>query len=164
MAAVTLSGHLSSSVAPSAATVLFVLGALAGFVHGGIFGYLGRDLDRPRHTALRGLAVGTALLLPTLPLAWLAAVLVAMTSASLASGQISFVLGSALGWVASATICTFGAVEGWRALQAAFERWPERRAGTLIISGVLAVLSLSFFMARPAIWFTEVRVTGVGAL
>lgn len=164
VAAVTFSGSLSSSIAASASTVLFVLGASAGFVHGAVLGYLGRDLTRTRRQIVRGLGVAALLVLPAAPVAWLMAVLVAFTSASVASGQASLMAGAAVGWAVSVGVCAVAAWEGWHALSTAFSRWPERRTGTLITVAVLAVLTLTFFRERPAIWFTDVHVTGTGAV
>ncbi len=164
VAAVTLSGSVSSSIAAPASTVLFALGASAGFVHGAVLGYLARDLTRTRSEVAEGLGVAVLLLLPTAPVAWLMAVLVAFTSASMASRQVSLIAGSAMGWVVSIGVCALAAREGWNALGTAFSRWPERRTGTLITVAVLAVLTLTFFRERPAIWFTDVRVTGPGAV
>lgn len=164
VAAVTLSGELSSSLASSTTTILFTLGALAGLVHGSLLGYLARPLDRPRSEALSALALSFLMLLPAVPLAWMASVFVALSAASIRSGDVGLLAGAVAGWTVAVVICAWGAVEGWRAFRRAFVRWPERRTGTLITVGVLAVLGLVFFLDRPVIWGTDLQVRGIGAV
>ena len=85
-------------------------------------------------------------------------------SASIISGEIGMQLGAVAGWTGALLVCAWAAWEGWRSLARAFERWPERRAGTLIMLGILAILGLSFFLNRPVIWGTDLQVRGMGAI
>ncbi len=162
--AVSLAGSLSASMASTVATILFVLGAAAGFVHGGLLGYLGRDLSRSRAHAFRGVAFGLLLLLPSAPVVWLFTILLALSVASLGSGRFELQLGAVAGWMVGLSLCAWAAWEGWLALKVVWARWPGRREGSLIMAGVLAILSLNFVTTRPEIWGTDIRVTGAGAL
>lgn len=164
VAAVTLSGSISANSAPSAATILFLLGAAAGFVHGGVLGYLGRDLSRSRGHAARGVGFGLILLLPSVPVVWLFTLLLALSPASWISDDFGLRAGAVLGWMVATGVCAWAAWEGWNALTAALTRWPERREGSLIMVGIAAILCLLFFLERPEIWGTDIRVTGIGAI
>ena len=164
VASVTLSGNLSSGLAPTGTTLLFVLGALAGLFHGGVLGYLARDLDRPRGESLRSLIHGTGAALLAAPFAWLFTFGIAFTDAALAQGELSSILVVAFAWLAGGALCLWAAREGFIALRRAFLRWPERRYGSLITAGVLAILTLEFLTERPEIWGTDLQVRGLGAV
>lgn len=164
VASVTLSGSQSSGIAPTSTTVLFILGGLAGLFHGGVLGYLARDLGHPPSRAVRSIALAVLSLPLTAPLAWLVALLIALTSAFLARGGVVPVMGVVAAWFLSLGLCLWAAWEGFRALKRAFLRWPERRAGTLIVVGILSILVLKFFLDRPEIWFTDLQVKGLGAV
>jgi len=47
---------------------------------------------------------------------------------------------------------------------AAWQRWPDLRIASIVISVVFAVLATVFVTSHPQIWWTDVRVTGAGAL
>jgi hypothetical protein len=163
VASVTLFQSQSSGIAPTSTTILFALGAVAGLFHGSVLGYLARDLERTRVQALRSLALGVLALPLVAPLAWLSALLIALTSAFFSSGELLRIAGVVLAWIAGLTLCMWAAWEGVRALKRAFLRWPERREGALILAGILAILMLQFFIERPEIWFTDLQVKGLGA-
>ena len=49
-------------------------------------------------------------------------------------------------------------------MQNAYARWPERRAGTLLVTASFAALLLTFLADRPEMWGIRLRVTETGAL
>lgn len=161
---VTLAGRLSSSIVVSSSTVLFALGATAGFVHGALLGYLGRGLECDGRSCLRTLAITALIAIPAGIAAWLLSVYVSLTAASIATGVPILVLPVIAAWLGAAALCAWAAWEGWGALRNTFRRWPEYRAGTALLILVLVVLLPSFLSARPEIWFTDVRVSGLGAV
>lgn len=151
------------SPAPAATLVLFVLGALAGLVHGAALAYLARSPGRGRREAVG--SVGWALLafLPLAPLAWFVALHVALTPPFWTRG-LPAMGGVVLSWLVAAAVSGWAAWEGWTGLRRAFLRWPARRAGATLLSLVLAVLAVSFLRTQPTIWGTDLQVRGMGAL
>lgn len=166
MAAITLSGRLSSSAVPQLSTLLFILGAGAGIAHGGLLGYLCRDPARSRSEVVGTLVRALPLAIPGLLLSWAAAFWMALTAAVIqTSGPGVLVLGGLLvSWVFGLLVCIWAAWEGIRGMVAAFRRWPDLRVASVVISVVFAVLATVFVTTHPQIWWTDVRVTGVGAL
>jgi hypothetical protein len=160
---VALAASASSGSAPSTTAILFALGALAGLFHGGVLAYLARDTDRSRLQVLVSEALGAALLLVIVPFAWFAALHIALTPPFWARGAAPRI-GVVVSWTVCLSLWAWAAWEGWQAVCRAFLRWPERRVGSLILTGVLAVLVLRFLLEHPVIWGTDVQVKGPGAL
>ncbi|MGD2067310.1 MAG: hypothetical protein PVI57_01395 [Gemmatimonadota bacterium] len=164
VASVTLLGGLDSGIAPTSTTILFVLGALAGYFHGGVLGFLARDLERPASRALWSLLLAGVLAGMVSPLVWVVSLRIGLTHAFVARGEILSVAGTVLAWAVGVTICAWAAWEGLQGLRRAFLRWPERRYGSVIIAGILAILLVTFLLERPRIWGTEIQVRGLGAV
>lgn len=162
---ITLAGRLSAGGISVVAATLFVMGAAAGLVHGGLLGYLARDPGVPRKDAFRQLGLAALWLIPALALSGLAAMWMSLTAAAL-SGSLpaTATAGVAFGWMLGLALCAWAVAEGWMALSRAFRRWPDYRWGALILSGVFGVLVAIFHTVRPEIWFTDLRVTGFGAI
>lgn len=159
-----LSNRMSPSHMAPAGVALFVLGGCTGLVHGGLLGYLGRRLDRPRKEGMRVVLWGAAAaligLIPTAVLAlW-----IAMASPALVAGRFMMSGAVLVAWVAGLVICTWAAVDGWAALRNLVARWPESRVGAPVLLGIFAVAMVAFLMQRPEIWGTDIRVTGTGAV
>lgn len=164
VAGLTLTGHLSGHALFMSATALFVVGAVLGLLHGAVLGYFGRPADTAPRTAVRQLVLAGLYAVPGLAVAWLVAVWVAMTLIAYYTGKIGALVGVGLGWVAAAAILATAAVTVLRAFRNALARWPERRAGTLLVAGTFAALLVTFLANRPELWGLRLRVTETGAV
>ncbi len=164
VAAMTLTGRLSGHALFMSATALFIVGALLGLIHGAVLGYFGRPADTSPATALRQLILAGLYAVPGLAVAWLVSIWVAMTLIAYYTGRIGALLGVALGWIAAAAILGTAAVMVVRAFSNALARWPERRAGTLLVGATFAALLITFLADRPELWGLRLRVTETGAV
>jgi hypothetical protein len=164
VAAMTLAGRLSANGIFATATALFIIGAFLGLLHGAFLGFFGRPAGVSPRTAASDMARGALYLVPALAISWLAAIWVAMTLVSFYTGRVGPLVGAAVGWVAAGTILAATAVQGLRALQNAYARWPERRAGTLLAGASFAALLVLFLADRPEIWGMRLRLTETGAV
>ena len=164
VAAMTLTGQLSGHGLLLTATGLFVLGAVLGFVHGGVLGWLGQPADMPRREALFGLAMAAAYAVPALLLAWLVAGWIAMTTVALYAGNTLALVGVGVAWAVGLVVVAMGAEEGWGALRGAYARWPHARFGTLLVAAVFGGLLAVFLTERPELWGVHVRVKPIGAV
>jgi hypothetical protein len=166
IAAMTLANRLSSSGLPQLSLLLFALGAGAGIAHGGLLGYLCRDPARTRTEVLGVLLRALLWAIPGMLASWAAAFWISLTAAVLHSQGIGWaaVAGILLSWLIGLSICAWAAWEGARGMRAAWQRWPDIRIASVVISVVFAVLATAFTTLHPQIWWTDVRVTGVGAL
>jgi hypothetical protein len=153
-----------STVDATAGLSLFAFGMVAGWAHGAMLAWFGRPRTTRAEECLFRLAHGVMLAVPG---AFVAAVL----SLSIASGPAAWQAGRAVYWLGSAAsslialgICAWASVLGVRALRNALHRWPERRPGLVIafLSGLLLVVL--FVLRRPEIWWTDIRVTSLGAV
>jgi hypothetical protein len=164
VAAMTLSGQLSGHALFMNSTALFIVGAALGLLHGIPLGFFGRPADTPPRQALGQLALASLYAVPGLAVAWLASVWVAMTLIAAYTGSFGAIAGVAVGWVGAAAILVLAAIEGWRALQNAYLRWPQRRTATLLVTASFAALLVTFLADRPELWGIRLRVTETGAL
>lgn len=164
VAAMTLSGRLSAHALFLNATALFVVGALVGLVHGMALGYFGRPLGMKPRRALGDLARSFLYAVPAVAVAWLAAIWVAMSYMAYYEASLGALVGVGVGWMLAAGIVAFAALNGWRALRNAYARWPERRAGSLVVAGGFAALLMLFLADRPEIWGLRLRLTETGAV
>lgn len=162
--ALTTWGHPETAGMVLPATpILFTMGAAAGLFHGALLAYLGRPPALDPSSARRSMFGALASLVITLPVAAILAGWIALFSATPNVGPGARAAAAAAA-VAGLLVLTWAALEGWKALSNAFARWPHARLGTLILSTVLAILVVLFHQVRPEIWFTDVRVTGWGAI
>ncbi len=164
VASTAVSGGLPVSLALPTSMALCLGGGMAGFVHGGALGYLARRTELSRGTALESLGAGAVMALPGGVAAWAVAGSIALTGAWLTERTFLLFLSVALGWGLGVILCAWAAWAGWTAARRAFARWPEYREGTAILLAVFAVLAVAFLILHPRIWFTELRVSGLGAL
>lgn len=161
VASVALAG--GTSFGSLSVTPLFVLGGLAGMVHGGALGYLGRYPHESRVDAMRSAAKGVLVALPAAVMCWGLALIIALSPSFARSRRWDLLAASSFAWVAGIAVSLWAAYEGWRRMRRVFARWPEHRAGTLILLAVLTLLLIRFYAEHPTIWGTDLRVTGVGA-
>jgi len=146
------------------APVLFLVGALAGLLHGTILAYLGRSEGVSGAAAASAAASGIVLSIPALVVAWVATAWISLTPAVLTMRAWSTTLVTGAGWIVGVAVCCWAAVEGWEALCSAVARWPERRLGMLLLIGAAVALSVVFVRFRPGVWGTGLRLTGIGAV
>lgn len=164
VAGMTLAGRLSGSGLFLSASALFVIGALLGFVHGGVLGLLGREEGSPVREAIRDLGRGALYAIPALAVSWLVAGWIAMTTVALFMGEALVMALVAAAWVAGVVALVVTGLRGLRTLRNAYARWPERRAGTLLVGTTFAALLVTFLADRPEIWGLDLQVTETGAV
>ncbi len=164
VAAMTLAGRLSLHALFANATALFVVGAVLGGLHGVVLAWLGRPAGTPPRTAAGDLARALLYAVPGVAVAWLAAVWVAMTYVAFYTGRPGALVGVAVGWGLAGGIVASASLNAWRALKNAWARWPERRAGTLVVAASFAALLMLFLADRPEIWGLRLRLTETGAV
>ena len=146
------------------APVLFLIGAAGGLVHGSILAYLGRPPAVGTAATIGAIGSGVLLSIPALAVAWVATAWISLTSAVVALHVWTTTFVALAGWIVGVAACCWAAVEGWEAFCTAFSRWPESRPGALLLVVVGALFAVLFVRYHPAIWLTDFRVTGVGAL
>lgn len=164
VAAMTLGGQLSGHALFLNSTALFIVGAALGLLHGLPLGFFGRPQDVTPRRARNQLALAALYAIPGLAVAWLASVWVAMSVVASYTGSFGAIAGVAIGWVGASAILLTASVQGWRALSNAYARWPERRAGTLLVATSFAALLVTFLADRPEMWGVRLRVTETGAV
>lgn len=164
VAAMTLAGRLSGNGVFITATGLFLIGAVLGLVHGAALGFFGRPAGVTPRQATADLGRGALYLIPALAVAWLASIWVSMTMMAFYTGRVGPVVGAAVGWIGAGTILAAAAVQGMRALRNAYDRWPERRRGSLLVAASFAAFLVVFLADRPEIWGLRLRITEVGAV
>jgi hypothetical protein len=155
-------GRLHPEGAVLAALVLATAGGLLGVVHGAILGHLGRPAETDHAVswadrALALLAAAAALFGAVLLTIWLVLSAV-LTRTGSAWGGLALLIGSAI----AAGVLVWATLLGWRSLEAAYERWPDHRLGTLLGVGAFAIISLVLLALRPAIPGTGIQLPAVG--
>lgn len=166
VAATTLARRESGSQLQSMVVLLFGLGAAAGMAHGALLAYLARAAARSRADVIRDLVRSLTWSAVGLMVSGVAALWISLTAA-VATGPNSRLiptLGISLAWIYGIAICGWAAWEGVQGLRAAYARWPYSRSISILVSVAFAALLTSFFVLRPEIWFTDLRVNGIGAI
>lgn len=163
VAAAVLSGSPAAASDPVAASLFFVAGVVGGFVHGALVGVAGRPAGVPLATAIRGIEFAVFATIPVGAVAWGAALWISMTATSIASGRPILVAATAVGWLVLLASLAWAAVEGAAGLHCAMVRWPERRPGVPLVLLVFVTLLIAFILWQPEIWFTDLRVSPLGA-
>ncbi len=164
VAVMTLLGRLSANALLLTSSGLFLLGAVLGFVHGGVLGYLGHPEGLTRKQALSGLGLAFLYDIPALLVGLIVSGWISMTVVALYAGRIAPTVGVGLAWLAGAVLVAVAIRQGWTALRGAYARWPDARLGTVLTTGTLAALLVLFLGDRPVIWGLQMRVTEVGAV
>jgi len=150
--------------AGSLAGFLFFFGAAVGAAHGMVLGMVGRPEGRSLAWAAGSAAIGLFLTIPALAGGWVLSHAIAEVPATQALGGLSAMASSSLFWGIGAAICFLAAFEGFRALVNAYHRWPDCKAGSILLIVILGVLAFQFVRTEPALWGTEIQVTGFGAV
>ncbi len=162
IAGLAVAGRMRSSDLLGIGTILYVVGAALGFLHGAILGWLGREPDVSGVEARR--QIGLAALYLPLPLAcgWAASGWIATTAGNVLFGDLLLLVGT--GFASAAGVFALGLAGRYslESLRNAYSRWPERIAGTTIVLIAFAVL-LATFLGLPPVVFGGVAPTGLGA-
>lgn len=145
-------------------TALFALGAVLGYVHGGVLGVLGRPAGMGRGEALLRLLRWTLVEVPALVVGWLVAAWMALTPIVGEAARWSLSAGVVLAWGAALVLFAWAAAEGLLGLRNAYARWPHYRTGTVVLSATFVALSANFIRTPPHIWGTDIRLTAPGAV
>ena len=165
VAATTLAGREAGSQLQNMIVLLFGLGAAAGMTHGALLAYLARCRTRSRAAVLRDLFHSLTFTTVGLVVSGVAAVWISLTAAIVGGPDARLLptLGIGLAWLYGTAVCVWAAWEGLQGLQAAYARWPYSRTISILVSVVFAGLLTGFLLTRPEIWFTDLRVNGIGA-
>lgn len=153
-----------STVDPVAGLSLFLFGTVAGFAHGCMLAWFGRPRTVGPRVALRRLLHGWVLAFPGAAAAMFLSLSIAAGPAAWQANRTAGWVGSSVAAVLALAVCLWASVLGVRALTNALQRWPDRRPGVLIAVVVFTALAALFLLQRPEIWWTDVRVTGLGAV
>lgn len=164
VAAMTLTGQLSGHALLLTCTGLFVVGAVLGFVHGAVLGWMGRPEGMSRKVSLSGLALAAAYAIPALLVSWLVAGWIGMTSTALYAGKTPAIVGCGIAWLAGLGLVALAGETGWKALRNAYTGWSNARVATLIIAALFGGLLAVFLAEQPQIWGLQLRLTPVGAV
>jgi len=164
VAGMTLAGKLSGGGLLLSSTGLFGVGAIAGFVHGGVLGYFGRAPGTPRRRSAAGIALATLYALPALAVGWAISGWIAMTVVALYTHEIAAIVGATIAWLLGLGVLALAGKVTVRAARNAYARWEERRAGTVLVAATFGALLVIFLAEHPTIWGTPFRVTEVGAV
>jgi hypothetical protein len=159
-----LSGNLSGNGLLMTSMALFVIGGLLGFAHGAVLGIMGRPREMTAGRAARAVALAAMYAVPALTIVFLVAGWIALTPVAIYTGKIGALIGCGVAWAIGAGLIVAAAVEGWRALRAAYDRWDEKRNGTLLVAATFAALLVLFLARRPELWGVHMRVTEIGAV
>jgi hypothetical protein len=160
----TLAGRLSGNALLMTAGALYVLGALLGFAHGAVLGFLGRPQEMTWRDAVGRLGLAALYAIPAVTVGFIAAGWIAMTSVALYLDRPLPLVGAAIGWLVGAALVAAAARYGVRALGNAYARWPERRLGTVLTAATFGALLVLLLADRPMLWGLPLRVTDVGAV
>lgn len=164
VAGLAASGRASGNLLFSLTTVLFAGGAILGFVHGSLLGYLGRGSGTSGWEALRSLVKGGLLAVPASAVGWGLALWVGLAGAASAVDEVVILLSMALGWILGGAICVWAVAETVAALRNALSRWGHRWIGSTLLLSTFVALTTAFLLERPEIWGTDLRVSAVGAV
>lgn len=162
MVLATVTNSMNSSLVLYSTSIFFLLGAVLGLVHGLALAVVGRPLRATWSETVSSLGLATVAVIPGVVLAWVAAVFISLTPASLSLGRPLLFVAVALGWMAGLSICAWAVLEGYRALQNALVRWPEVRTGAPLVSGIFVAVLLLCLKADPEI--LRFRISGWSAV
>jgi hypothetical protein len=164
VAGMTLAGRLSANALLTTSAALYTMGAVLGFVHAAVLGFLGRPAGMTARQAVGKVGMAAMYAVPAVILGFLAAGWIAMTAMALYLDRALPLIGVGLGWVVGAVMVVLAATSGFEALRNAYARWEDRRLGTLLVTATFAALLVLFVSDRPELWGTRMRVTEIGAI
>lgn len=158
-----LMGQLSSSLGFLTTTLFYLAGAMIGYLHGGILGYLGRPADVSRGRALRRLALAALYATPVLVGGWVIGMVLALSAASMLAGRMMALAASVPGWLVAVGVLGWAVVETRRAAGHLYRRWPGSRVLLVVLGLAFLALVPVFVVARPAIWIVGVKPSATAA-
>ena len=164
VAAMQFAGRMSPHLMIAATTFMFLVGALAGFLHGGVLGVLGRPEGMSPRGAVAAQLHGMLYLVPALVVGWLLAGWVAALPLALFGGHVLASVIAGLAWVAMLVISLLAASRGVKALVYAYRRWDDRVPGTALIGAVLVGLLVAFLIEPPTLWFFGTKLSRLGGV
>ncbi len=164
VAAMTLAGRLSGNALLHTSAALFLVGAFAGLVHGGVLGWFGRPRTMGRREAAYRMGFGALYAIPALAVGWVVSGWIAMTVVAQYTGKVAALAGVAVSWAVGVVLVILAVVVGARALRNAYARWPGRRMGTALVAGTFAALLVTFLAEQPELWGVRLNLTGRGAV
>lgn len=146
------------------APVLFLVGAVLGLVHGGVLAVVGRPPGLGRGRAIGRSLTAALVSIPLILPAYIVTAGVSLTAALVTEWHAGLFVLVALAWSVALALCAWAAREGWAALRRAYARWPESRAGSVMVT-LLGVAATGFFLKYPPeLLGTDLRVNGIGAV
>ena len=160
----TVTGVVAPGFQLLAAPVLFFFGAFLGLVHGSILSVVGRTQGVGRSRAIGRALLACVIAVPALVPAYVVTAGITLTVVLLTESKPPLIPLVALAWLTGLALCVWAAREGGRALGRAYARWPESKAGSVIVTLMLFTLSVLLVKLRPEIAGTGLRVNGVGAV
>lgn len=158
-----LAGSVSSSLAFFTATLFFIAGSAAAFLHGGLLAYLGRPEGVSRSQAVSRIVLGAGYAIPALALGWFVAMILVLSALAFRSGNYLAFAAALLGWLAAGAFLTWAAVETSRTLSHLLRRWPDARAVLTTLALAFLALVPIFIVTQPEIWIIGVRPTATTA-
>jgi len=164
VASLTLLGRVSASAILPLTGIFLLAGGVVGFFHGAALGLIGRGGEVRARDAFRSIGFAALLSVPCFIFAALTAVWISFTTVAWSLGVDPIWLFVLAGWVAGAGVAAWCTWEVFAAAANALEHWPDRRLGTPLVAATFIVLQVSFWMTRPEIWWTDIEVTGLGAV
>lgn len=162
VAFLTATNRMSAAGGIPVMSLFFGAGALLGFIHGALLGFLGRPQELDRADALKGLALGILGSVPGLGLAWVLTLWIGITV--VAPSRVLSTAGIVAGWLGGGATCLWAVQMGWHAVRNLADHWADARLGGSLLAGTFLLLSAAFAVIQPEIWWTNVRVTRVGAV
>jgi hypothetical protein len=160
----TVAGVVAPGFQLLAAPVLFLFGAFLGLVHGSILSVVGRTKGVGRSRAIGRALLACVIAIPALVPAYVVTAGITLTVVLLTESKPPLVPLVGLAWLTGVALCAWAAREGWHAVGRAYARWPESKAGSVIVTVMLVTLSVLLMKLRPEIAGTGLRVNGVGAV
>ncbi len=164
LAVLTMTGRLSAFGLAQTSTLYFAAGALFGFLHGGVLGWMGRGPETSAESGLRSVGLAGMFVLPGLAVSWVAASLIAHTMTARLTGNVLALAGVGVAWIAGVWICLWAAREGGRAFGHALRGWEDPLVGSTLVALTFGSLLALFWTERPELWGTQLRVGPIGAL
>lgn len=166
VAATTLVGEEIGTATVQLSVLLWALGTGAGLAHGALLGFLARNLQRSREEVLRDMRRAVLWVVVGLSVSAILAVWVSFTGPVLRGVRPGVLETAGIfgAWLVGLPLVAWAALEGYRGLAAIYVRWPDLRIASFAGSLAFAALVTLFMIDPPEIWFTDLRVTGPGAV
>lgn len=145
-----VAGRMRSSDLLLLGSSLYLAGALLGFGHGAVLGYLGREPGTERAVARRQLRLAAGYAPFPVACGWAVSGWIAMFAGNVLAGSLWLLAGTGFGLAAGVFALGMAARYGGRSLVNAYARWPQKVAGTAIVATGFVVLALALMGLRKA--------------